>query len=40
MKGFSNRIEELLNRPAFLLDLTMLFARLVATYALTGSGFS
>ena len=40
MKGFSNRIEDLLNRPALLLDLTMLFARLLATYALTTPIFS
>ena len=40
MKGFSNRIEDLLNRPALLLDLTMLFERLLATYALTTPVFS
>ena len=40
MKGFSNRIEDLLDRPALLLDLTMLFARLLATYALTTLAFS
>ena len=31
MKGFSNRIEDPLNRPALLLNLTMLFARLLAS---------
>ena len=40
LKGFSNRIEDLLNRPALLLDLTMLFERLLATYALTTPVFS
>ena len=40
MKGFSNRIEDLLNRPALLLDLTMLFERFLATYALTTPVFS
>ena len=40
MKGFSNRIEDLLNRPALLMDLTMLFERLLATYGLTTPVFS